>query len=238
MRPSQKSNRNRGKNNRPKGLGNVVNRVFESAGPEGKVRGTPQQIIDKYEQLARDAQTAGDRVTAENFLQHSEHYLRMLSAAQAEQQAHQQSQGQQPPMNGHGRRDGDDDYRDRSSSDQPDDDAQDEPRREETRREEPRREEARREEPRKEDAPRAARSEGARSRKSEPRKGEEPSGGMETIEADGGDGSALVATPEATEEQPRPRPRRRRTRRDKPADGEAAASDEPKGDADTAAVSG
>ena len=94
MRPSQKSNRNRGKSgNRPKGgVGNVINRVFDSTGPEGKVRGTPQQIIDKYEQLARDAQTSGDRVTAENFLQHAEHYLRLLSAAQAEQAAHQQAQ--------------------------------------------------------------------------------------------------------------------------------------------------
>ena len=93
MRPQQKSNRNRGKNsNRSKNVGNVVNRVFDSAGPEGKVRGTPQQIIDKYEQLAQDAQTAGDRVTAENFLQHAEHYLRMLSNALAEQAAHQQAQ--------------------------------------------------------------------------------------------------------------------------------------------------
>ena len=91
MRSSQKSNRNRNKN-RPKSLGNVANRVFESAGPEGKVRGTPQQIIDKYEQLARDAQTSGDRVVAENFLQHAEHYARLLSAAQAEQQAQQQAQ--------------------------------------------------------------------------------------------------------------------------------------------------
>ena len=60
---------------------------------------------------------------------------------------------------------------------------------------------------------------------------------MQTIESDGSeDGSSLVATPEAGEEAPRPRARRRRTRRDKPADGEAG--DEPKGDADAAAVSG
>lgn len=99
MRSSQKPNRNRNKN-RPKSLGNVTNRVFESAGPEGKVRGTPQQIIDKYEQLARDSQTSGDRVTAENFLQHAEHYARMLSAAQAEQQAHQERQSQQQAQEG------------------------------------------------------------------------------------------------------------------------------------------
>ena len=78
--------RSRSKNNRnrqPQG-GNVVNRVFDSSGPEGKVRGTPQQIIEKYNQLARDAQLSNDRVAAENFQQHAEHYLRMLSEAQRE----------------------------------------------------------------------------------------------------------------------------------------------------------
>ena len=72
MRPAQKSNRSRGRNNRKGGGGgggNNLNRVYDSAGPEGKVRGTPQQIIDKYLSLARDAQTSGDRVAAENFLQ-------------------------------------------------------------------------------------------------------------------------------------------------------------------------
>ncbi len=48
------------------------------------MRGTPQQIIDKYQQLARDAQLSGDRVAVEAFFQHSEHYLRMLGAAQKE----------------------------------------------------------------------------------------------------------------------------------------------------------
>lgn len=75
-----KSNRNRS-NNTP---GNIINRVFDSSGPEGKVRGTPQQIIDKYTQLARDAALANDRVAAENFQQHSEHYTRLLSEAQRE----------------------------------------------------------------------------------------------------------------------------------------------------------
>jgi hypothetical protein len=76
-------------------VGNVVNRVFDSSGPEGKVRGTPQQIIDKYGQLARDAQLAGDRVSAENFQQHAEHYLRMLSEAQREQEARREEQERQ-----------------------------------------------------------------------------------------------------------------------------------------------
>ncbi len=98
MRPSNKSrSRNKSGNNGNNGsgggnggnqrrsLGNIINRVFESAGPDGKVRGTPQQIIDKYQALARDAQVSGDRVAAESFLQHSEHYSRMLGEAQREQ---------------------------------------------------------------------------------------------------------------------------------------------------------
>ena len=84
MRPSGKSrNKNRNNGRRPN-PGNVLNRVFDSAGPEGKVRGTPQQIIEKYQSLAHDSQLSGDRVSAENFQQHSEHYARLLIEAQKE----------------------------------------------------------------------------------------------------------------------------------------------------------
>jgi hypothetical protein len=76
-------------------MGNIVNRVFDSSGPEGKVRGTPQQIIDKYNQLARDAQLSGDRVLTENFQQHAEHYLRLLSNAQKEQEQRREEQERQ-----------------------------------------------------------------------------------------------------------------------------------------------
>ena len=78
MKSSRSRSRNKNRNNnRPSG-GNIVNRVFDSSGPEGKVRGTPQQIIEKYNQLHRDAVLSGDRVNAENFAQHAEHYTRML----------------------------------------------------------------------------------------------------------------------------------------------------------------
>ena len=92
MRSSK--NRSRSKGNRGGGRpsGNIVNRVFDSSGPEGKVRGTPQQIIDKYQTLARDAQLAGDRVAVENFLQHAEHYTRMLGEAQREMEEKRQQQ--------------------------------------------------------------------------------------------------------------------------------------------------
>src|SRR6056297_563455 len=90
MRSSKTRSRN--KSNRNRSVGNVVNRVFDSSGPEGKVRGTPQQIIEKYNQLARDAQLGNDRVATENFQQHAEHYLRLLGAAQKEQEAKREQQ--------------------------------------------------------------------------------------------------------------------------------------------------
>lgn len=93
MRSSKSRSRNKNNRNRPSG--NVVNRVFDSSGPEGKVRGTPQQIIDKYNQLARDAQLANDRVATENFQQHAEHYQRMLSEAQREMDARREEQERQ-----------------------------------------------------------------------------------------------------------------------------------------------
>jgi len=94
MRSSK--SRSRSKSNRQRSLGNVVNRVFDSSGPEGKVRGTPQQIIDKYLMLARDAQLSNDRVAEQNFLQHAEHYTRMLGEAQREMsREHEMRQGQQ-----------------------------------------------------------------------------------------------------------------------------------------------
>ncbi len=90
MRSSKSRSRN--KSNRQRTLGNVVNRVFDSSGPEGKVRGTPQQIIEKYLTLARDAQLSNDRVAEQSFLQHAEHYTRMLGEAQREQAERQQNQ--------------------------------------------------------------------------------------------------------------------------------------------------
>ncbi len=105
MRSSKQ--RSRSKPNRPRTLGNIVNRVFDSSGPEGKVRGTPQQIIEKYQLLARDAQLSNDRVAYENFLQHAEHYTRMLGEAQREaqreaeqRQIHDNQQGGRQPRYG------------------------------------------------------------------------------------------------------------------------------------------
>ncbi len=92
MRSTKSRSRgNKNRNNRPSG-GNIINRVFDSSGPAGKVRGTPQQIIEKYNQLHRDAVLSGDRVDAENFAQHAEHYTRMLAEAQREVDAKREEQ--------------------------------------------------------------------------------------------------------------------------------------------------
>src|SRR6185437_7378126 len=53
------------------------NRTFDSSGPEIKIRGSAAHVYEKYLQLARDANSSGDRVTAENYLQHAEHYYRI-----------------------------------------------------------------------------------------------------------------------------------------------------------------
>ena len=65
-----------------------ANRAFDSNGPDGvKVRGNAQTVFEKYQQLARDANAAGDRVLAENYLQHAEHYFRLLRAIQPQRPA-------------------------------------------------------------------------------------------------------------------------------------------------------
>ena len=117
MRSSKSRSRN--KNNRNRSVGNVVNRVFDSSGPEGKVRGTPQQIIDKYNQLARDAQLSNDRVATENFQQHAEHYLRMLAEAQKEQAERQAQQQQQQNENRQRRNQADEQAEPAGSGEQP-----------------------------------------------------------------------------------------------------------------------
>jgi hypothetical protein len=78
------------------------NRTFDSSGPEVKIRGSASHVYEKYLQLARDANAQGDRVAAENYLQHAEHYYRILATAQTQQQQQYQQRGQQPQYNGNG----------------------------------------------------------------------------------------------------------------------------------------
>ncbi|MCZ8269546.1 MAG: DUF4167 domain-containing protein [Beijerinckiaceae bacterium] len=83
MRPGQ-NKRMRGRNRRGP---NPLTRSYESNGPDVKVRGTAQHIAEKYTQLARDAHLSGDPVAAESYLQHAEHYYRLIAAAVQAQQA-------------------------------------------------------------------------------------------------------------------------------------------------------
>src|SRR5215213_1861958 len=82
MKRQRSRNRGGGGNNGGKPQHNA-NRAFDSNGPEGvKVRGAAQGVYEKYQQLARDANAAGDRVLGENYLQHAEHYFRLIRATQ------------------------------------------------------------------------------------------------------------------------------------------------------------
>ncbi|WP_332690814.1 DUF4167 domain-containing protein [Devosia sp.] len=86
MRPNNQNNKNRqrGRNGGRKHV-NPLSRNFESNGPDVKVRGNAAHVAEKYLQLARDAQSSGDSVMAENYLQHAEHYFRIVSSAQQAQ---------------------------------------------------------------------------------------------------------------------------------------------------------
>ncbi|MDT7951051.1 MAG: DUF4167 domain-containing protein [Acetobacteraceae bacterium] len=84
------------------------NHVFDSSGPDLRVRGTSQQLFEKYLQLGRDATSSGDRVMAESYFQHAEHYFRILNAMnQAAAQQQGGREGQQGQHNqGYRRNDG------------------------------------------------------------------------------------------------------------------------------------
>jgi hypothetical protein len=120
MRPNQNNNnknRQRGRNNNGgrKHI-NPLSRNFESNGPDVKVRGNASHVAEKYLQLARDAQSSGDPVLAENYLQHAEHYFRIVAAAQQQQQYRDQPGGPAPEV------DEDDDFQpinDRFASPEP-----------------------------------------------------------------------------------------------------------------------
>jgi Domain of unknown function (DUF4167) len=71
------------------------NHVFDSNGPDMRLRGTAQQLFEKYLQLGRDATGAGDRVTAEGYFQHAEHYFRILNAMSQQAQGGGQQQHHQ-----------------------------------------------------------------------------------------------------------------------------------------------
>ena len=100
----------RGRGRGTNGGGFNPNRTYDSSGPEVKIRGSAAHVYEKYLQLARDANSSGDRVMAENYLQHAEHYYRIMAAAAAQQAQYQaqqaalnaQQHGGQPQPQGQG----------------------------------------------------------------------------------------------------------------------------------------
>jgi hypothetical protein len=119
MRPNQNNNKNRQRgrnNNGGRKHVNPLSRNFESNGPDVKVRGNASHVAEKYLQLARDAQSSGDPVLAENYLQHAEHYFRIVAAAQQQNQFRDQPGAPAPEV------DEDDDFQpinDRFASPEP-----------------------------------------------------------------------------------------------------------------------
>jgi hypothetical protein len=99
--------RQRGRNNGRKPHMPQRSQTFDSAGPDVRIRGNAYQVLEKYLAMARDASAAGDRIAAENFYQHAEHYYRVISAngehnrqQQQQHQQHQQQHNQQHPQHG------------------------------------------------------------------------------------------------------------------------------------------
>src|SRR6185312_9572832 len=106
-RPQHSNGGGGGHSNGGGGGGFNPNRTFDSSGPEIKIRGSASHVYEKYLQLARDANSGGDRVMAENYLQHAEHYFRIMAAQQAQMAQYQAQQaaqnanrqpGEQPPQ--------------------------------------------------------------------------------------------------------------------------------------------
>src|SRR5579863_7119673 len=99
---------------------NSLSRMYESNGPEVKIRGNASHIAEKYLQLARDAQSAGDPIASESYYQHAEHYFRLIAAAQEHLRQTQPSyyQQQQPGQPGEARGNSNDDSFD-DDDDQP-----------------------------------------------------------------------------------------------------------------------
>ena len=82
------------------------NHVFDSNGPDLRIRGTSQQLFEKYLQLGRDAMSSADRVMAEIYFQHAEHYFRILNAMNQAAQLQGQTNGAGPQRRPHFERDG------------------------------------------------------------------------------------------------------------------------------------
>src|SRR3954471_6648171 len=94
QRMRNRNNNNNNNNNNNRRGQNPMTRVYESNGPDIKIRGTASHVAEKYLQLARDARSSGDPVAAENYYQHAEHYFRLIATAQEQFRQNQPQQQQ------------------------------------------------------------------------------------------------------------------------------------------------
>ena len=108
MRHATSSRRSRNRNNNGNGnrRGNQNRmQVFDSNGPDVRIRGTAYQICEKYLALAKDAPAGGDAIMAESYLQHAEHYQRIINSWQDENPAPRADQGTYTAPEGQGQDD-------------------------------------------------------------------------------------------------------------------------------------
>lgn len=94
MKHNASNRRSRNRNNRGRNNNNGRSKIFDSNGPEVRIRGTAHQICEKYLTLAKDARSSGDVVLAESYLQHAEHYQRVIASFEPAQSEQKQEQGQ------------------------------------------------------------------------------------------------------------------------------------------------
>ena len=99
MRQGQQNRRGRGRGSGRKPQ-NPLARNYESNGPDVKIRGTAAHIAEKYMSLARDSLASGDMVSAESYLQHAEHYNRIIMAAQTQFSGQPNAQAVEGPNGG------------------------------------------------------------------------------------------------------------------------------------------
>jgi hypothetical protein len=119
MRGRSNNNNGGNNNNNHRKSQNPLTRVYESNGPDVKIRGTASHIAEKYMQLARDSQSSGDPVAAENYFQHAEHYFRLIAAAQEQFRQQNPYYNNPAPVPGAPQGAADDNYDDDSDDGQP-----------------------------------------------------------------------------------------------------------------------
>jgi hypothetical protein len=131
--PNVRRSRGRGSNNNGGRRQNNVplrHQTFDSNGPDVRIRGNAFQVYEKYVTLARDAQTAGDRIAAESYFQHAEHYFRIIGLINEQSGENQRGRDSRNPNGGaNGHAGGNGNGQDQEDDDQDDDedaDAEDE----------------------------------------------------------------------------------------------------------------